>query len=167
MVLYICIICKCYFRLFKNFCQYICVQESIMAYGRHFMLVYFSMLSLNWILWNWHKILQFLNACNQQNVAQISITCLQGHIKNSDAWVPTAGNGKRVISCYFMQFLNKFIFKSTIRCLRIYNQCAGQFKMDQIWFFLLVVLFKFICIFWINFLNWITILNILFILVEC
>ena len=157
MVLYICIICKCYFRLFKNFCQYICVQESIMAYGRHFMLVYFSMLSLNWILWNWHKILQFLNACNQQNVAQISITCLQGHIKNSDAWVPTAGNGKRVISCYFMQFLNKFILKNIMRCVRINKMFTGQFKIDQIGSFLYQVLSELLWIFLSNFLNWIKI----------
>ena len=53
----------------------------------------------------------------------------------SDRWVTMAGNYLKlsIISCYFMQFLNKLNLKSTIRYIIIYDQCTELGRLPSTW----------------------------------
>ena len=89
------------------------------------------------------------------------ITRLQGVCdKNWDIFVTMARNIWSFISIWFMQFPNKFNLKNTTWCIKIHKQCTGKSKIGP---FQHGVWSKFLWKFWINFLNLLTILNILFI----
>ena len=101
-----------------------------------------------------------------QNKCKITfITCLQGHAKITHLceWLRQEISEN---SYYFMWLFNKFTFENTIGYFGIHKQCTGQFKTCQICSFLLRNLSWQLWRFWPNFSNQITILNILFLLLE-
>ena len=135
LVFYICIMYRCYLKLFIKIGQKLCVQGHtkeflyITAYGLFFMLVSFRILRL-------HKYneIHIYFCCGQKQVnyriwnelfAWLIYRAIQN---NSDMWVTMFGNCWSFIFCYFTEFLNKLNSKILYNILLFTSNAQGNPK---------------------------------------